>query len=80
MYVTQGGAQVHVFSAVILTDSCMASLSTFSRCVLAPFPEKGTQNRDMFHRKANGMQAGRKPEEKERADAFVTDESKTRRV
>jgi hypothetical protein len=43
--------------------------------VLNPFPEKGTQNRRMFQKKARGQQAGRNPDEKDRALAVVTDGS-----
>ena len=53
----------------------MVSLMSERRRELNPFPEKGTQNRSMFQRKARGMQAGTNPEEKERALATVTDDS-----
>ena len=43
--------------------------------VLNPFPEKGTQNRRTFQKKARGQQAGRNPDEKDRALAVVTDGS-----
>ena len=73
--VIQGGKQEHVFSEVTVTDSSIVSLSSLILLVLKPFPEKGTQQNNIFQRKARGMHAGNTPEEKERALAVVSDES-----
>ena len=54
------------------------SLSRLSLRVLKPLPEKGTQKKIMFQRKERGMQAGRTPEEKDTARAFVTEGSGAR--
>ena len=62
-----------------MIGSCIFSLSTLILFVLNPFPEKGTQKRITFQMKASGIQAGRNPEEKERALAVVTDESERER-
>ena len=37
----------------------------FTRCVLKPLPEKGTQKKRTLKRNARGQHAGRTPEEKE---------------
>ena len=58
-----------------MTDSSIVSLSSLILLVLKPFPEKGTQQNNIFQRKARGMHAGNTPEEKERALAVVSDES-----
>ena len=61
-----------MFSEVTSTDTDIWSLSRLRRRVLNPFPENGTQNKSMFQTNASGMEAGRKPDEKDLALAVVT--------
>ena len=70
---SQGGRQEQVFIDVTsMVSCCIASLSSLILFVLNPFPEKGTQKRRTFQMKARGQQAGRNPEENDRALAVVT--------
>ena len=64
-----------MFSEVTSTDRDIVSLNRLRRRVLNPFPENGTQNKSTFQTNASGTEAGRKPDEKERALAVVTEES-----
>lgn len=62
---------MHLVSAVTVTGNWMLSLMASRRRVFMPLPEKGTQKQQRLERNAKGIQAGRRPEEKDNTSASV---------